>query len=117
MNVSIVIPVYNEADRLADCLEAIARQTVRPLEVIVVDNNSTDNTLEVAERYSFVTLLNEPKQGVVHARNTGFNAVTADIIGRIDADTILPADWVAQIEKIMLNKGISAVSGSPHYYD
>ena len=117
MKVSIVIPVYNEADRLAACLEAIARQTVAPYEVIVVDNNSTDNTVAIAESFNFVKLLREPKQGVVHARNRGFNAVSGDIIGRIDADTLLPASWTAQIQKSFENTAVSAISGAPHYYD
>lgn len=117
MNVSIVIPVYNEADRLAACLEAISLQSVRPFEVIVVDNNSSDGTAAIAESFDFVTLLREPKQGVTHARNTGFNAARGEIIGRIDADTLLPINWVAQIRQIFKDNSVSAVSGAPHYYD
>jgi glycosyltransferase involved in cell wall biosynthesis len=117
MNVSIVIPVYNEADRLADCLEAIARQSAPAFEVIVVDNNSTDITASIAASFPFVTLLHESKQGVTHARNTGFNAARGDIIGRIDADTLLPVDWVHRIENIFKASSVSAVSGAPHYYD
>jgi len=117
MNVSIVIPVYNEADHLAACLEAIAAQSVSPLEVIVVDNNSTDGTTSVAARFPFVRLLTEEKQGVVHARNRGFEAAQGEIIGRIDADTLLPSDWVERVDDIFDNKIISAVSGSAHYYD
>jgi glycosyltransferase involved in cell wall biosynthesis len=115
--VSIVIPVYNEAPRLGACLEAIALQTAAPYEVIVVDNNSSDGTREVAARYGFVTVLREPKQGVVHARNRGFDAARGEIIGRIDADTLLPAGWVAQVQAIFEDPGVSAVSGAPYYYD
>lgn len=117
MNVSIVIPVYNEAEHLAACLSAIGAQTVKPLEVIVVDNNSTDKSIQIAESFPFVTVLAEPKQGVVHARNTGFDNVCGEIIGRIDADTLIPSDWVASLQKIFMDKTISAVSGSAHYYD
>jgi glycosyltransferase involved in cell wall biosynthesis len=117
MNVSIVIPVYNEADRLAACLEAIGRQSVPAFEVIVIDNNSSDATARVAASFSFVTLLHESKQGVAHARNTGFDAARGEIIGRIDADTLLPADWIAKVQSIFEGKAVSAVSGAPHYYD
>jgi cellulose synthase/poly-beta-1,6-N-acetylglucosamine synthase-like glycosyltransferase len=60
MNVSIVIPVYNEADALAACLEAIAEQTIAPLEVIVVDNNSTDTSAAIAQGFDFVRLVSGP---------------------------------------------------------
>lgn len=115
--VSIVIPVYNEADQLDACLQAIVAQTNEPYEVIVVDNNSTDTTVAVAERYDFVKVLCEPRQGVVHARNRGFNAARGDIIGRIDADTSLPSDWVSTVSLLFAARPIDAVSGSISYYD
>ena len=117
MNVSIVIPVYNEAACLNACLRAIAVQTVAPTEVIVVDNNSIDGTLAVARRFPFVTILRERKQGVVHARNRGFNAAKGDIIGRIDADTIVAADWVEQLQTIFADGSLAAVSGAITYHD
>lgn len=117
MNISIVIPVYNEADHLAACLSAIAVQSEMPFEVIVVDNNSSDKSAKIAESFPFVSLINESRQGVVHARNRGFDAARGEIIGRIDADTLLPANWVAQVQTIFKDKTISAVSGAAHYYD
>jgi glycosyltransferase involved in cell wall biosynthesis len=118
MKVSIVIPVYNEADRLDACLRSIADQTVGAYEVIVVDNNSTDGSAAIARSYPFVKLLCENRQGVVHARNRGFNAARGSIIGRIDADTILPSCWVAQVQVLFASDhAVSAVSGAAHYYD
>ena len=117
MKISIVIPVYNEAESIGACLEAISRQTIKPHEVIVVDNNSTDGTAKIAQSYDFVTLLGEKRQGVVHARNRGFNAAKGDIIARIDADTILPADWLKSAQAIFESSEVTAVSGAPHYYD
>ncbi|MFI5270905.1 MAG: glycosyltransferase [Candidatus Saccharimonadales bacterium] len=118
MNISIVIPVYNEADSLDACLQSIATQTTEPLEVFVVDNNSTDQSVQVAQKYSFVKVLHESRQGVVHARNLGFNKARGDVIGRIDADTILPSNWIEKVKYLFeSNTSLSAVSGSPHYYD
>lgn len=68
-----------------------------PDEVIVVDNNSTDDTTQIAKSYPFVKVIKEPKQGIVEARNCGFNAVKSTIIGRIDADSVLPNNWVEKI--------------------
>lgn len=114
-SVSIVIPVYNEESQLALCLEAIARQTVKPLEVIVVDNNSTDDTVAVASRFPFVTILHEKQQGVVFARNRGFNAAHGEIIGRLDGDSMIPVDWVARVQAIFADETIDAFSGSVTY--
>lgn len=114
-NVSIVIPAYNEADFIEQCLDAIQAQTIVPKEVIVVDNNSTDNTAEIAAKYPFVTVLREPRQGVVFARDRGFDAASGEIIGRIDVDTIIPADWVENIQQIFEDSRVSAISGVMHY--
>lgn len=117
LRVSLVIPAYNEEHQLAECLDAIARQTVKPFQVIVVDNNSTDQTAAVARQYPFVTLLHERRQGNVYARDTGFNAARGEIIGRMDADTHLTPGWVEHLQKIFEDSSIDAVSGSVHYYD
>jgi glycosyltransferase involved in cell wall biosynthesis len=117
MKISIVIPVYNEADSLNDCLRSIADQKLKPHEVIVVDNNSSDGSDVIASSFDFVTLVKEPKQGVVHARNTGFNLSTGDIIARIDADSVLPKTWTGQIVKEFKGSSLSAISGMALYSD
>lgn len=117
LTVSIVIPVYNEESYLAACLEAISAQSVKPNEVIVVDNNSTDATIDIARSYPFVKVIVEKKQGVVHARDRGFNAAKSDIIGRIDADTLLPPDWVHTVMYIFRDTQLAGVSGPVSYYD
>ena len=96
--ISIIIPAYNEARTLPGCLDTIAAQTSMPDEVIVVDNNSSDETVAVAKRYPFVTIIHEPLQGIAFARNAGFNAARGDLLARIDADTHIPRDWVARIK-------------------
>lgn len=117
LRISIIIPVYNEADHLGACLDAIAGQTVRPYEVIVVDNNSSDDSVVIAKRYSFVRVVQERRQGVVYARNTGFNQARGDIIGRIDADTIMESDWVQKVRLAFRNDLADAISGRIEYYD
>jgi glycosyltransferase involved in cell wall biosynthesis len=117
MKVSIVIPVYNEAAQLGACLEAIATQTVAPHEVIVVDNNSTDGSLAIAGSFDFVTVLHEPRQGVLHARTRGFDAAAGDIIARIDADSLLATDWVASVQAVFVDPAVDAVSGIALYYN
>ena len=117
LTVSIVIPVYNEESYIEACLDAIAVQTVLPDEVIVVDNNSTDKTVRLVKKYPFVTLLHESEQGVLYARQTGMNAATSDIIGRIDGDTVLDTDWVHQVKEVFKDPAVNAVTGPNGYYD
>lgn len=116
-SLSVIIPVFNEEDYIGACLDALATQTVPPTEVIVVDNNSTDATLDIVRRYPFVKVIQETQQGVVHARDCGFNEAASDLIGRIDADTLLPADWVASVQAIMHDDTIHAATGPVCYYD
>lgn len=117
MKLSIVIPVYNEEDTLKACLQSIAEQTELPDEVIVVNNNSTDASLSIIKQFKFVQIISETQQGISYARNAGFNYATGDIIGRIDADTILDNNWVETVKKTFQDKSISAITGKVGYYD
>lgn len=115
LTLSLIIPVYNEEHYLGACLDAVAAQTVMPDEVIVVDNNSTDKSVEIAKRYPFVRLLRVKKQGVVYARNKGFDAAKSELIARIDADTHLPTNWVRTCSSLI--KDVAAVTGPVAYFD
>lgn len=117
LRVSLVIPAYNEESCIGTCLAAIARQTVTPHEVIVVDNNSTDRTVEIARSYPFVRVITEQQQGVVYARDRGLNAACGDIIGRLDADSYLAVDWVAQVRQLFADASIDAATGIVGYRD
>jgi glycosyltransferase involved in cell wall biosynthesis len=117
LTLTLVIPVFNEEGYLNNCLGSVAAQTHMPAQVIVVNNNSSDKSADVARQYPFVTLLNEKKPGVLHARNLGFKAANGNIIARIDADTFLPPRWVENAIRSFEDKSISAVTGPVDYYD
>jgi glycosyltransferase involved in cell wall biosynthesis len=116
LSLSIIIPAFNEAEQLAGCLDSIAAQTELPDEVIVVNNNSSDTTEQIARSYPFVTLLQESEQGIVYARDTGFNAAQSDIIARIDADTNLPSDWVARAKFLAADLRVGDAITGPCYF-
>jgi glycosyltransferase involved in cell wall biosynthesis len=97
LRISLVIPAYNEEQHLAACLQAVFAQRLPFYEVFVVDNNSTDSTVAVAARFPSVKVVREQCQGIVFARNRGFNTATGDVIARIDTDTVLPPNWSAHI--------------------
>lgn len=118
LTLSVVIPTYNEQDYIGGCLDSIAAQVERPEEVIVVDNNSSDNTRKIARQYSFVRVIKQPKQGVRFARNTGFDAAKSDLIGRIDADTRLAKDWATNAKQLFgARPSVDAATGPCSYYD
>ena len=98
LKLSLIIPVYNEERHIEATLDSIAAQTVKPDEVILVDNNCNDKTLEIAEKYDFVKIVHEEKQGRGHARNAGFNAAKYDVLARIDGDSLLQANWVEAVK-------------------
>ena len=115
---SLIIPAYNEEQHLKTCLDSVAAQTVLPDEVIVVDNNSTDATREIALSYPFVRVVSAQEQGIVYARNAGFDAAKSDLIGRIDADSILPSNWTQYIKDYYAdphNARVSLTGGGKHY--
>lgn len=111
MKTSVVIPVYNEEKRIKKCLESLMKQSEKPDEIIVVDNNCTDGTIKIVKEYKKIIIVKEKKQGILIARNTGFDQAKNDIIARCDADTILPHDWIKNIKQsFSKDKNIVAVS-------
>ncbi|MBF0671077.1 MAG: glycosyltransferase family 2 protein [Salinibacterium sp.] len=94
--VSVIVPSWNDADLLRECLTALAAQTVPPDEVIVVDNASTDATAGVARGFG-ARVVEEPVRGILRATCAGFDAATGDIVARLDADSVPAADWVERV--------------------
>jgi len=87
MKISVIIPSWNRADRLAEALESVRTQTLAPYEVIVVDDGSTDNTRALlASDFPEVRYIFQQNHGVSHARNTGIRAASGDWIALLDSD-------------------------------
>lgn len=93
LKISVIIPVYNTAEYLPRCLDSVLQNTYQNLEVICVNDGSTDDSAAVLERYaetdSRVIVVNKVNEGVSVARNTGLDMATGDFIAFIDSD-----DWV-----------------------
>lgn len=119
---SIVIPAFNEEDRIANCLEALAHQTARfPFEVIVVDNCCTDRTPEIALSFEDrldIRVVRESRKGRGAARQRGFSLARASIILSTDADATAPAEWVRVFTETLLRRpDVVAVTGFPRVSD
>jgi glycosyltransferase involved in cell wall biosynthesis len=115
--VSVVIPVKDDAPMLAACLTALARQTLDPFEIIVVDNNSTDDSHDVATRAGATTLV-EVQPGIVAASKTGYDFASGDIIARVDADTLVSPNWTATlVDAFSANDDVDAFTGGAVFTD
>ncbi len=115
MKVSVIVPAYNEEKYLGKCLEALKNQTLTPDEIIVVDNNSTDRTSEIAKE-ARVRVITEKSQGLTYARNSGFNHAIGDVLLRTDSDTQVPKDWVERMSKHFEDPEVGRVTGGAVFY-
>ncbi|HEX4004742.1 MAG TPA: glycosyltransferase family 2 protein [Acidobacteriaceae bacterium] len=121
MVLSFVIPAFNEEAYLAACIESILDQS-RGLEhlvdIVVVNNASTDRTREVALRYPQVHLVDEPRKGLTFARQAGFLASTGSLIANVDADSRLTPGWIDLVLRTFQQRPtLAALSGPLVYYD
>ena len=98
---SFIIPTYNRKDYLKRCIDSIISQKVKNFEIIVVDDNSTDNTYEfIKENYSFVKIIrNEKNLGPANSRNIGFENSSGDYIMFIDSDVYLQENCIKNLAK------------------
>jgi len=116
MQLSVIIPVHNEEYYLEQALISLVSQNHPPDEIIVVDNNSTDDSVSIARKFN-VRVIQETKQGIIHARNCGFNHARGLLIARCDSDSRPPLDWTANIIQVFEDPDIDAASGPVSYYD
>lgn len=102
--ISVIIPVYNTATYLAECLDSVLNQTFTDWEAICIDDGSTDNSLEILKEYAKkdkrIKILTQKNQGVVIARNNGIKHAAAELIYPLDSDDIIDKNCLA----ILYNK-------------
>ena len=118
LRLSVVIPAYNEADYLAGALQSLQQQDFdASYEVIVVDNNSTDDTASIARHYG-ARVLHEAQPGVCAARQRGTAAARGEVVVSTDADTVHPSDWLTRLNaQLRARPEAVAVAGPCRYQD
>jgi glycosyltransferase involved in cell wall biosynthesis len=117
--ITLVICAYNEAEYIGTCLEYATRNSSGELlEIVVIDNASTDLTGIIASRFTGVRVVREEQKGLTRARQRGFTEARGDIVAYIDADTRMPEGWCAKINREFgLDKRLALLSGPYRYYD
>ena len=92
--ISIIVPVYNVASYLDRCLESLIGQTLKDIDIIIVDDGSTDESYSICERYaasdSRIQLVHKTNGGSSSARNVGLTYVKSDYVAFVDSDDLLP---------------------------
>ncbi len=120
MRVSFVVPAFNEEAYLAACLQSILREAEscgECVEIIVVNNASTDGTRAVAAQFPSVVVVDEPRKGLTYARQAGLVASTGDLVANVDADSRLTPGWLRLVLDDERNPKLLALSGPLVYYD
>lgn len=120
MTVSIIVPIYNVEAYLEACLESLIRQTYRDIEIILVNDGSTDNSLGICEAYvkkdSRITVYNKGNGGLSDARNYGLEHSTGDLITFVDSDDYVSEDYIACLYNALLETD-SDIAVASFYYD
>jgi glycosyltransferase involved in cell wall biosynthesis len=113
--VAVVIAVHNGADFLAEALHSLNAQDLS-VEVVVVDDGSTDDSGQIARDFGIETVVRQEQQGPAAARNTGIAASSAPLLGFLDADDLIPPGALArQVEHLARQPATSGVTGFQEY--
>lgn len=117
VEVSIIIPCKNEEKTIGNVIESILNSTFprEKIEIIIVDGMSTDSSKEIItqyyEKYNFIRLLDNPKQTIPHALNIGIKNAKGEIIIRMDAHSVYPADYIQRSVEYLNKYNVSNVGG------
>ncbi|MGH8867995.1 MAG: CDP-glycerol glycerophosphotransferase family protein [Actinomycetes bacterium] len=116
--ISVVVPIYNVEDYLAPCLESLAQQTMRDLEVIMVDDGSLDSSASIAAAYAEqdprFRLIQQENGGLGHARNTGLSHASGEFLAFVDSDDVVLRHGYELLLGTLEESGSDIASGNVH---
>ena len=118
LTMSVIVCAHNEAHYLAPCLHSLLAQSRPPDELLVINNASTDETRAVAQQVPHVHVFDEPRKGLVVARETGRLCAVGSVLVYVDADCRAPLTWLERIERrFARDPDLIALSGPYRFYD
>jgi glycosyltransferase involved in cell wall biosynthesis len=118
MTLSVIVCAHNEARYLPACLHSVLAQSRPPDDILVINNASTDATRAVAKQVPGVRVVDEPRKGLVVAREAARHLATGDVLVYLDADCRAPLMWLERIEaRFTHDSALLALSGPYRYYD
>jgi len=106
LNVSILMPVFNAEETLAECLDSIFLQTLQNFEIVAVNDFSTDRSVEIMRSYddSRIHVVDNQNKGIVSALNSGLKLCQSDFVARMDADDVMYAQRLEKQFDVLSNK-------------
>jgi glycosyltransferase involved in cell wall biosynthesis len=106
LSVSILMPVFNAEETLAECLDSILQQTLQNFEIVAVNDFSTDRSVEILRSYhdSRIHVVDNQNKGIVSALNSGLKLCQSDLVARMDADDVMYAQRLEKQFDILSNK-------------
>ncbi len=112
-DITVIIPVYNVEDYVEECLQSVAAQTMRPHEVLIVNDGTRDNSREICQRYAdehdWITIIDQENKGLSEARNTGLEHASGNFIVFIDSDDYVAPDMLAVLHEKIVSTGADMV--------
>ena len=97
--VSVIIPTYNEEEDIGACLDSILKQSYKQIEIIVVDDGSTDRTIEIVKKFKKVKLIKGEHKGPGFSRNKGAKKAKGKILSFVDADMVFDKNYIKYLVK------------------
>lgn len=107
---SIIVPVYNVYDYLEKCLESIVCQTFQNIEIVLIDDGSTDGSSDICDKYAAedtrIKVVHKKNEGLVHARKEGMSIATGDYIAYVDGDDWIEPSMIERLYEIVIEQNV-----------
>lgn len=122
IKISVILPCYNVQDYIEHCLDRIINQTLKDIEIICIDDKSTDNTPQIIQKYSknekrMKIIALEKNSGAGRARNTGLKLAKGEYVSFIDPDDYIDLDFYEKLYKIAVTNNYDVVKGGMISHD
>ena len=119
--VTVIVPAYNMDPYIEECIDSVLQSTYSPLEIVIIDDGSTDNTLQVAHaiasQHETVRVIAQPNMGVSHARNNGIEAANGELILPVDADDKISPQYIGlAVEQFLLDDTVKVVTANGEFF-
>ncbi|MDQ3108811.1 MAG: glycosyltransferase [Bacteroidota bacterium] len=120
MKISVITASFNNADTIADTIRSVIAQDYAEIEYIIIDGNSTDDTLKIIEEFktNISKIISEKDNGIYFALNKGIELATGDVIAFLHADDIFAdPEVLSKVMQLFREKNVESVYGDLHYVD